>query len=404
MKKIAVIGAGAAGLALSVMLKRKESLCEVTLFEALDRVGKKLATTGNGRCNITNLKLEKSRYHGDSDFAMRIIDAFGYEQQRDFFKSIGVLFVAPEDDRVYPKSLQAASVTDALRFAAAELGVNIVTETKVQSVIKEGQQFAVTSNGKKQYFDVCVVACGGCAGGKIASSDGYAILKGFGHKIEPCFPSIVQIKTDTNIIRQLKGIKVDANVTVCSSEGQRSDFGEVLFCDYGLSGPAVLQVSRFANGSNAKVMLDLVHDMTEEEIFEEITFRKKQFPNRSATELFAGFMNKKLGQAVMKCCGIDLNGTLSEISDTKIIAVARTFKCWEFKILGTTGFANAQVTAGGAQVSQFFDNLMSKKVKGLFAVGEVLNVDGDCGGFNLAFAWSSAHAAADGICQYLNSI
>ncbi len=404
MKKIAIIGGGAAGLALAVMLKRRASQYSVTVFEALDRVGKKLATTGNGRCNITNFNLNKDRYHGDSDFAMSIIDEFDYIKQEKFFNSLGVLFVAPEDNRVYPKSLQAASVTDALRFSCADLGVEILTESKVQSVSKQQENFLVLVNGEKHKFDAVVVATGGCAGGKIATSDGYAILKGFGHKIEPCFPSIVQVKTETEMVRQLKGIKVDAKVNICCDNGENSAFGEVLFCEYGLSGPAVLQVSRLSNYPNAVITLDLIPDMTEEEVCNEILFRKNTFKNRIVTELFAGFINKKLGQAVTKYCKINQSALLSDISEQDVVKLAHTLKSWSFKVTGNTGFANAQVTAGGASTSQFFGNLMSKKVKGLFAVGEVLNVDGDCGGFNLAFAWSSANKAADGICEYFKTI
>ncbi len=402
MKKVAIIGGGASGLALSVMLKRCAPCFDITIFEALDRVGKKLALTGNGRCNITNLNLDKSRYHGDSDLAYKLISDFDYKKQQEFFKSLGVIFVAPEDDRVYPKSLQAASVTDALRHAATEIGVKILTGSKVQSAVKNGQQFLVNVNNDINDFDVVVVATGGCAGGKIATSDGYDILKKFGHKIEPLFPSIVQLKTSTDLVRQLKGIKVNALVTINSDGGTKSDFGEVLFADYGLSGPAVLQVSRLANFNNAVISLDLLNDMPKEDIVTEILYRINNFKSRPVTELFVGFMNKKLSHVVMKSCGVDLNSTCGNITENQARKIADTLKNWQFKVMGNTGLNNAQVTVGGAQTIQFFDTLMSKKVKGLFAVGEVLNVDGDCGGFNLAFAWACANAAAKGICQYLD--
>ncbi len=401
MKKIAVIGGGAAGISFAVMLGRIDSDVKITVFEALDRVGKKLATTGNGRCNITNLKLNIERFHGDKELCDRLISAYGYKEQEEFFNSIGVVLTAPEDDRVYPLSFQAASVTDALRFAAADLGVEIRVDCRVKAVKRFENAFEVVSSFGSERFDAVVVATGGQAGGKMASSDGYDILKGFGHKIESCFPSIVQIKTEPRLVRQLKGIKVNANVTISSADGVRSDFGEVLFCDYGLSGPPVLQVSRLANGKNAVITIDLLPQMSEERLKEEIEFRVKSFKNRLASELFAGFINKKLSQVIMKECGINIGGLCSEIDTKSIDKLTLMLKELRFGIIGTTGFSNAQVTAGGAQGSQFFDTLMSKKAKGLFAVGEVLNVDGDCGGFNLAFAWASAFAAANGVAEYL---
>ncbi len=404
MKKVAVIGGGAAGLAFAIMLKRIDASNSVTVFEALDRVGKKLALTGNGRCNITNLNLDKSRYHGDPLLAEKLINNFGFKKQEDFFKTLGVLFTHPEDDRVYPKSLQAASVTDALRFAATDENVEIFTNAKVESVTRNGQAFTVSANQKNYTFDAVVVATGGCAGGKIASWDGYEILKRFGHKIEALMPSIVQLKTAPDTVRQLKGIKVNATVTLKSSAGERSDFGEVLFCDYGLSGPAVLQVSRLSQGQNAVISLDLLPDMTDDEVLDEILFRTNNFKSRPVTELFAGFLNKKLSHVVMKSCGINLGENCSDINEKQLKTLAHTLKKWDFKVTGDTGFANAQATAGGAQTTQFFDTLMSKKVKGLFAVGEVLNVDGDCGGFNLAFAWASAYAAANGVAEYLKDM
>ena len=401
MKRIAVIGGGAAGLCFAVMLKNLDASINITVFEALDRVGKKLATTGNGRCNITNLDLFGDRYHGDSGLATKLLSDFGYKNQQDFFKELGVLFVAPEDNRVYPMSLQASSVVDALRFAAMEKGVEILVNTRVHSVGRADKGFIVSISGENQNFDAVVVATGGKAGGKLGSEDGYAILKFFGHKIEGLSPSIVQIKTEPQLVRQLKGIKVDANVTITSDEGSRTDFGEVLFCDYGLSGPPVLQVSRLANAKNACVSLDLLPNWSAGELFDEIMRRTALYKNRPISELFAGFINKRLSQVVMKSAGIDI-AERAEILDKKAVSnIVGTIKNWNFKVTGTTGFENAQVTAGGAQTTQFFDNLMSKKCKGLFAIGEVLNVDGDCGGFNLAFAWASAAAAAKGVNDYL---
>lgn len=403
MTDVLIIGGGAAGLSLAVMLKTDRPDLTVTVLERVDRVGKKLATTGNGRCNITNTNLNPERYHGDRDFAADILSQFGYDRQKEFFESLGVLFIKEDGGKVYPRSLQATSVVDALRFKADELGVATILNTTVQEVKRDGDTFTVKCADKTVKAKVVVVAVGGQAGGKLGSVDGYCILKLLGHKIEKVFPSVVQLKTPTDVVRQLKGIKVDALVTARSDSRIRTEFGEVLFCDYGLSGPPILQVSRLAEGGNMTVSLDLVPDMSEDDVKQEIARRCEAFPNRSAGDMLTGFLHKRLGQVILKCSGVDLNSSCGDTPEKTVLKIAKTLKSFDFKVVATTGFENAQVTAGGAQCAQFFSTCMSKKAKGLFAVGEVLNVDGDCGGFNLAFAWASAFAAKNGIIEYLGS-
>lgn len=403
MTDVLIIGGGAAGLSLAVMLKSDRPDLTVTVLERADRVGKKLATTGNGRCNITNTALNPERYHGDRDFAADILSCFGFEAQKAFFESLGVLFYEEDGGKVYPRSLQATSVVDALRFKADELGVITVLNTAVQQVKREAEGFAVVCADKTLKAKTVVVAVGGQAGGKLGSADGYSVLRSMGHKIEKVFPSVVQLKTVTDVVRQLKGIKVDALVTARSDSGLRAEFGEVLFCDYGLSGPPVLQVSRLYEGGNMTVSLDLVPDMSEDAVKQEILRRCEAFSNRNAGDMLTGFLHRRLGQVILKCSGVDLNSTCGEIPPKAVLRIAKMLKAFDFRVVGTTGFENAQVTAGGAQCAQFFKTCMSKKAKGLFAVGEVLNVDGDCGGFNLAFAWGSAFAAKNGIIEYLGS-
>lgn len=402
MQSVAIIGGGAAGLSCAVMLKQRCPALSVIIYEADERVGKKLAVTGNGRCNITNKNLSKADYHGDADFAARLIENFPFISQQQFFKELGVLFTELEDGKVYPMSFQAPSVVDSLRFKAQELGIVTMLNNKVTEIKRNDGTFLVTANGQTKEFKAVVIACGGEAGGRLGSTDGYTLLKSFGHKIEKVFPSVVQIKTETELVRQLKGIKVDAVVKLESDGGSRTEFGEVLFCDYGLSGPPVLQLSRLANWPNAIASLDLVSDLQQIEIEDEINKRTKNFATRQASELLTGFINKRLGQVILKATGINLNAKCGQISPKEVTKIAAMLKRWQFKVVGTTGMENAQITAGGAQTAQFFDTCMSKKAKGLFAVGEVLDVDGDCGGFNLAFAWASANAAANGIKEYFN--
>ena len=402
MKKVAIIGGGASGLCCAIMLKRLNIDIDVTIFESNDRVGKKLAITGNGRCNISNEQLSADRYHGDAKFAKKIIDNFDFQNQKKFFDSIGLPFIIEENGKAFPMSLQAGSVVDILRFECSELKINILLSSKVEKVIKNNNAFTVFSNNKSYDFDAVITATGGKAGGKIADDSGYKILKSLGHKIEPLFPAIVQMKTETDIIRSLKGVKVVGKITLFSGDFHKTDMGEILFCDYGISGPPVLQLSRYSNENKCCVEIDFMPDFSHDELVNIINKRIEHQKNRLTSELFTGFINKRLGQVVLKMSECNLNDVCKTISCKQIDNLATLLKCFRLTVIGNTGFSNAQVTAGGAQTNQFFDNLMSKKVKGLFAIGEILNVDGDCGGFNLAFAWASANAAANGVIEYLN--
>ena len=382
MKDIAVIGGGAAGLFFAICAKKVNPDISVVIYEARDRVGKKIAVTGNGRCNISNSNILPENYHGDRELAAKCLEAFNFNSQAEFFEELGVPFKS-EDDKVYPRSLQASSVVDALRFKAEELGVLIRVSSAVETVKRDGEIFI-------------------CNTKENSDESGYNILKSLGHKIEPLFPSIVQLKTDNTLVRQLKGIKVDAVVNMSSSLGARQEFGEVLFCDYGLSGPPILQVSRLAMGEHPIITLDIVPDYEKEQLVDMLLKKVSLYPDRPLSELFTGLLHKRIGQVVIKSCGFSLELKFSELREADVMLIVDRLKAMRFEVLGTTGFENAQVTVGGASTAQFFQNLMSKKAKGLFAIGEVLNVDGDCGGFNLAFAWSSGFVAANAAVSYLS--
>ena len=398
MCNIAIVGGGASGLCCAILLKRQCKKISVTIYEAKERVGKKLAVTGNGRCNISNAFLDRHRYHGDAEFAMNIISKFDFSNQKSFFESIGVPFVEA-NGKAYPRSLQAASVVDALRFEAEELGVNIRLSDTVDSIERIGNKFII----KNKEYDAVLLATGGIAGSKNLNNYGYDILRKFGHKIEQPFPSLVQIETDTDIVRQLQGIKIQADIIIETHNRTKRESGELLFCEYGISGPPVLQISRLVSASHSTIKIDITPEYTKEELTEFISQRVIHNPTRKISELFAGFINKKLSHVIFKKVGININDTCNTINHSKINELANELKSFTLKAKRTKGFENAQVTAGGAQTAQFFDTLMSKKVKGLFIAGELLNVDGDCGGFNLAFAWASAYVASQGIIDYIEN-
>ncbi len=401
LKNVSVIGGGASGIALAVMLKFADPKISVTVFEARDRILKKLLVTGNGQCNITNSEISSGRYHGGAPaFAENIIKNFPPEKQAEFFKKIGVDIVFESDGRAYPSSYQASSVVDCLRFSAEEQGVNIV-HGRVEIIERLPDGFLLTVDGKKQRAENVVVATGGTAGGNLGDDSGYALLKSLGHKIIEPKPSIVQITTEGGA-KSLKGIKTVGRAdAMLGTQVLRSEKGEILFCDYGLSGPPILQLSGLVSHyGRLKIALDFMPDVQYESLVSELGRRKDIIGTRPVPEFFTGLLNKRLGQYIIRTAGVGGKKQCGDLNRSEISAIVRCTKSLDFTATGTTGIKNAQVTAGGADVLQFFPNtLMSKKARGLYAMGEVLDIDGDCGGFNLSFCWASAAAvAADLIC------
>ena len=400
---VVIIGGGASGLFAAVYLKKNNPKLSVRILEALPRVGKKLALTGNGRCNITNRNIDISRYHGTdktfAEFALQKYDGFFCE---DFFESIGVPFVF-EDDKAYPASLQAASVVDCLRFAADELGVITHLETKVTNIQLTKSGYMVIADKMQFMAKNVILAAGLLSGSDKVGCDGsiLEILKKAGYETAKLYPAIVQLKTETDIVKQLKGIKVDALATLKhNGKSVKEESGEVLFCDYGLSGPPILQLSgeaaRLEKG--CEISLDLMSDIDFTTLLNKLDLRVKNLKNRNLDEFFTGMLNKRVGQVILKMAGLKLSDSVSVLQINHLKKITSLLKGFSFKVTGTNGFLNSQVTAGGLLTNQFSsETMMSLSNKGLYAVGEILDIDGDCGGFNLQWAWSSATAAAEDI-------
>lgn len=400
---VIIIGGGAAGLCAAVYLKQNNPALSVRILEALPRVGKKLSLTGNGRCNITNKSEALSAFHGERvEFARFALEKYGLKAQEAFFESIGVPFIY-EGDKGYPACLQASSVVDALRFAADSLGVITHTETKVKNIQIQRNKYRVSTDKLSFLAENVIIACGLLSGGDRLGNDGamLELLKKAGYKTVKTSPAIVQLKTVNDITKQLKGIKVDALVCLkINGKKERQEFGEVLFCDYGLSGPAVMQVSRAVSRTKneSEISLDLLPDTDFDSLYKNLKVRAKNLSYRSLDEFFTGMLNKRLGQVILKSCGLALNSKTDALSDNNLKDLAQKIKNFEFKVIGTTGYSNSQVTAGGLSTDQFSPETMeSKDNRGLYAIGEILDIDGDCGGYNLKWAWASAMCAAASI-------
>lgn len=392
----------------AISLKMRDRSISVAILEQMSRVGKKLITTGNGRCNITNSDIRLERFHGeDVSFAQFALSEYDNLCVSDFFAELGVVFTYDETGRAYPYSLQASSVVDAMRFSLDSLGVETLTDIKVDSYRASHGGYTVSTAKGEFWCEALIIAAGLYSGGEKLGSDGsmLKILKSAGYKTVKTTPAIVQVRTKTDIVKSLKGIKVNAAATLFVGErAVRQEFGEVLFCDYGVSGPAVMQISRAVERTNGdkKITLDLMPEYSFQNVCDMINFRVSALIDRSLDEFFTGMLNKRVGQTVIKLCGLKLSGDVSCVTAADVKKMASVIKGMSFEVTGTTGFINSQVTAGGLDVTQFDSTtMMSKREKGLYCIGEILDIDGDCGGFNLQWAWSSAMCAADAVYRYL---
>ncbi len=391
MNRVAVVGGGASGLTAAIFAAENNS--HVTIYEGSERVGRKILATGNGRCNLTNLNADIENYYGKNvDFISYAKSKFWVNETLAFFESLGILTKVEGNGKVYPYSDQASAVLDVLRFKAEEKRVEVITSFEVCKVIKRKNEFEMISfDGRKAYADKVIIATGGKAAPYLGTKGvGYEILNSFGHRVTKLRPSLVQMKTETDVVRKLKGIKLNAEVSLESYK----EYGEVLFTEYGLSGPAVFSLS--SRLDNQKVIsLDIMPEYKKEQVLDIINLRICQNPKHTLENFFVGILNKRVGQALMKFSGIEpLSRYAVTLSADEINRLCDTIKQWDFNIVGTMSWNNAQVTKGGVCTTDFDPKTMeSKLVKGLYASGEVLDIDGDCGGYNLQWAWSSGFLA-----------
>ncbi len=389
---IAIIGGGASGLACAVECgweaARQYRKVNIAVFEAADRVGKKILATGNGRCNLMN-ENEKVTYFGDDEFARFALKKYNLTDNLSFFAAIGLCTRSDSEGRIYPLSNQASSVLDALRFECERFGIRFECSKNITEIKSKGNRFEICGEN----FDKVVLACGGKAGVKGYQS--YDLLKKLGHSIVTPRPALTKINVkEVPYVKQLKGIRHKGELTLYI-DGKRIavETGEVQFTDYGLSGIAIMQLSSYITrekSKDIKIVFDTVPDFLYDGMKEFIIGRQYNNGALSCENLLTAFMPKKLGAVIMKICGISLNTPISALNNKNISDIINTAQGLTFTVEGLRSFEDAQVTAGGADTREFDSTTMeSKKVKGLYCVGEMLNVDGLCGGYNLMWAWSS---------------
>ena len=394
-----VIGGGAAGFMAAVTAK--ENGLDIIIMERKDRALKKVLSTGNGRCNYTNINADISNYYGeDRNFAYSALKIFSPKNAVDFFEKLGIVHKVEENGKVYPYSGQASAVVDALRFEAQRLEIPIYTNFDVSKIKYENSLFKIFSSDGNRIITCkkLILAAGGCSYPELGSNgSGYRLAEMMGHKATELRPALVQLKTEKEPVKGLHGIKVNAKITAYHKTKELdSSEGELLFTDYGISGPVVFNLSYLSALYNNPVFrVDLMPDYNIQDIEKLLTVRRENLGHLTMEDFLVGMLNKKLGQLLLKRSGIEkLSLPVPELSDERIGQIAFLIKNYDIKILETTGFRNAQVTAGGVKTDSVNPETMeSQTVKNLYFAGEILDVFGDCGGFNLQWAWSSGYAA-----------
>ena len=391
---LAIIGGGAAGLSACIAASRLGD--RVVILEGSSSLGRKILASGNGRCNLMNAGTP--RYFGTPSFAEAVLSRCGAAEQIRFWKSIGLVITEEEDGRVYPCTFQAASVMDVLRREITCREADIRLNTRISKCRKEsdGLFLLESDNGSRFFARRVLAAPGGAAAVKPGSAEsGYGILKYFGHTIHPVAPALVPIETDSRSISGLSGIRVRCTATLLDKSGNslHRESGEVLFTDTGVSGICIMQCARFICGNECCLELDLAERLFSDDaaLADELTRRMERYPDTDAKTMLIGMVPAKVSYAVMKQAGIPLRGEkLGELPQSIIPELIYTMRHYRIAVRGTRGMENAQVTAGGAACEEFrADTMESVLVPGLHAAGEVLDVDGDCGGFNLMFAFGS---------------
>ena len=405
MKRVGIIGGGASGLVSAITAARNGA--KVTLIEHTGKFGKKLLATGNGRCNLTNNALDAKHYPGNPDFALQVINGFDREMTFEFFEGIGVIPWSNPEGYVYPRSLQASSVVNALICEAEHLGVKLlggvtINGISAKKISDKSRVFSVQTDRGSFEFDRVILACGSKASPNTGSDgSGYQLAKNFGLELTTVVPALVPLTSSWKGFKELSGVRVKGKIDLLL-EGEliASDEGELQLTDYGISGIPVFQVSRYAayaclqKGANLEVRLNFFPEYSFNELLSLFHRQTMNLGHIRCGDFLSGLLPEKLGRALLKLSKIDFDMSAEELDNRKLRLLVQNAKCFYVPITGTLSFDRAQICAGGVKVSELSPETMEcKRIPGLYIVGELVDVDGICGGYNLQFAWSSGSLA-----------
>lgn len=398
MNTIAIIGGGASGI-MAALTAAEDKNNRVLLIERQQRIGRKLLATGNGRCNLSNTGAAVKNYHGKHpEFVIPALGNFPPAAALEFFRGLGLLTVTEDGGRVYPLSNSANSVLDVLRFALEKRGVEQRTACPVREIRREKKGYTIITDEGGIYADKLIVACGGAAGGKLGGvMDGYKLLAPLGHRRTALHPALVQLTTEPEYPRALKGVRADGRIWLTAGGKTLAESaGEIQFTEKGVSGIAAFDISRAAAfcTEGGQVHMDFMRAYTADEVLALLRRRRESLPELPVEELFTGMLHNRLGRMIVKYAGLDRAAALGGLSDKELRAAADSCKDFTLKLRGTEGFDAAQVTAGGLMTGDFDPKTLESRIlPGLFVCGELLDIDGDCGGYNLQWAWASGRLA-----------
>ncbi len=406
--KVGIIGAGASGVFAALILK--QNYIDTTVIERNANALKKIYATGNGRCNFTNRNVSYKNYHGENPkFTISAIKKFDNYDVIEFFNDMGIPEVELENGKIFPKSLQASSIVKQMMCLANHLEVEFIYDSFVDDVRKNGNVFEVKSNDSIYKFDYLIVACGSKAYKKSGSDgNGYILMKKLGHNIVKTHPGIVQLRLNGDSFKKMSGTKFKANAKLVVDGKEVFEFyHDVLFTDYGISGPTILQLSGEAiraknKGLDVKIRIDTV-DLDENKLYEHLIYIISLNYYKKIKELLVGLINDNLIEEVLNQANIEYDINVCELSKEEIYKLAHILKNLEFSVSGYKDEDSGQITCGGVDTDEINPSTMeSKKIKNLYIIGEIMDVDGDCGGYNLQWAFSSAYSCAMSIIKKEN--
>ncbi len=404
-RKVAVVGGGAAGMMAAVQAAYAGA--RVTVYERNDRVGKKILSTGNGKCNFSNEDMRAACYYGSgAGYVDGFYKQFGVAETKTFFRELGMR-IKDRNGYLYPASEQAATVLDVLRYEMKRLGIEICAGCRVTGIDglgNPGYRLTLeteTTAYKKRTYDAVILACGGRAAPKTGSDGtGLAMAKRLGHRIVPTVPALTALRCGETFWKQVAGVRCEARLMLyIDGNGVSSVQGELQLTDYGISGIPVFQFSRIAayalqEGRTVTVKIDLMPDPGAADTQEAFWAQRWERQKRQSMEQFVtGTVNKKVGLLLLKLAGIRETETVCEIEGARRRKLEQLFHAFEVTVKGTNSFEQAQVCAGGVDFAEVTDRLESVRRPGLFFAGEMLDIDGICGGYNLQWAWSSGAVA-----------
>lgn len=402
-KDIIIIGGGASGLFAAVKVKENNPQKSVAILEAQSRVGRKLLSTGNGRCNLTNMSCSKNYYHGSfRKFVDTVLGNCSVDRVIKEFTKLGLMTKVEDEGRVYPVSDHAGSVLDVLRFRIDALGIETFCDTKVNDIHRQNNGFYITTNNEDFICDKLIVCAGSCASPKLGSDSGVIkILKELGHNVTPLSPALCPIRVKSELLPSLKGVRVEGKVSLIDGESLvKEEHGEIQFTENSLSGICVFNLSSVIKKARKPfVAIDLLPYSDKKYIINILLKHKEIYNNLNIENLFTGIFVKKLGMAILKQAKVlPFSRKISSITDEEIVKIADVIKSWRFEAVKSNDFSRAQVASGGVSGNEINPYSMeSALIKDLYICGEAIDIDGDCGGFNLQFAFASGIIAGENV-------